>query len=272
MRIVYCKVFVAGGVAVLLCLSGQAAQQARSDGPAAAARFDPRDFSGHWHRESPLVTFGHVPTVEDTTIADAPFTQEGKVRFDANMPGYGPRRKLERNDPLGRCEPMGLVRNLVAEITEPHPTWQFVQTPSRIIQFFEYRHDWREIWMDGRSLPTPDEVYPKWNGYSVGRFEGDTLVVESAGLDDRSWIDKFGYPQSEQIRVLERYRRVDPTTLELTITITDPLTYTRPWESDRKVFRLDREKASRWDEQIYCVPAEEFAYQELIESGNVGPQ
>ncbi len=250
-----------------------AAQEPASSGPRSGATFDPLDFSGHWHRTSPLVTFGNVPTVEDTTISEAPFTPAGKARFDTHKPGYGPRRALERNDPLGRCEPLGLVRNLVAEITEPHPTWQIVQTPGRMIQFFEYRHDWREVWMDGRSLPTLSEAYPKWNGYSVGRFEGDTLVIESIGLDDRSWIDKFGYPQSEEIRVEERYRRLDAETLELTITITDPTMYSRPWESDTKLFRLDHAKASRWDEQIYCVPAEEFAYQELIESGNVvGPQ
>ena len=272
MHRVYCMVWVVAMAAGMLSSAAQAGQGSGDPRPGNAAAFDPRDFSGHWHRETPLVTFGVVPTLENTTIAEAPFTAEGKARFDRNKPGYGPRRKLERNDPLGRCEPMGLVRNLVAEITEPHPTWQIVQTADRIIQFFEYRHDWREIWMDGRSLPTADEVYPKWNGYSVGRFEGDTLVVESIGLDERSWIDKFGYPQSEQMHVEERYRRVDTNTLELRITITDPLIYTGPWESDIKVFSLDREKASRWDEQIYCVPAEEFSYQELIESGNVGPQ
>lgn len=62
-----------------------------------------------------------------------------------------------------------------------HATWEIVQTPGRILQFFEYRHDWREIWMDGRALPAPADVEPKWNGYSVGRVEGDTLVVEAVG-------------------------------------------------------------------------------------------
>ena len=272
MRRIYFIVWVTGIATLTACSVAQESQDPGFSPPTTATAFDPHDFSGHWHRESSLVTFSEVPTVEDTTIAEAPFAPAGKASFDANKPGYGPRRQLERNDPLGRCEPMGLVRNLVAEITEPHPTWQIVQTPDRIIQFFEYRHDWREIWMDGRALPTPDEAYPKWNGYSVGHFEGDALIVESTGLDERSWIDKFGYPQSEQMRVEERYQRLDADTLELRITITDPLMYTRPWESDIKIFSLNREKASRWDEQIYCVPAEEFTYQELIQSGNVGPQ
>jgi hypothetical protein len=237
---------------------------------AAQQSFDPRDFSGYWHRKSRLVTFSNVPTgPNDTKNPEAPFTVEGKKRFDANKPGYGPRVTMQRNDPIGRCEPMGLIRNLNAEITEPHPTFRIAQTPGRIIQFFEYRHDWREIWMEGQKLPKWDEVDPKWNGYSVGRMEGDTLVVETTGLDERAWLDKWGYPLSEQIHVEERYRRLDAQTLELTITITDPLLYTKPWKSDTKLYQLDTEKAKRWDEQIYCVPSEEFPLQKLIGSGNI---
>ena len=99
---------------------------------------------------------------------------------------------MERNDPMGRCEPLGLVRNLNVEIIPPHSTFELVAAPGRLLQFFEYRHDWREIWMDGRALPEPSAIYPKWNGYSVGRIEGDTLIVESVGFDDRSWLDKLG--------------------------------------------------------------------------------
>jgi hypothetical protein len=102
---------------------------------------------------------------------------------------------------------------------------------------FEYRHDWREIWLDGRALPAGDALYPKWNGFSVGRFEGDELVVDSVGFDSRSWLDKLGYPHSENMRVEERYRRVDADTLELAITITDPEYYSEPWRSDVKRFR-----------------------------------
>jgi hypothetical protein len=202
-------------------------------------------------------------------VQEAPFTPAGRARYDANKPGYGPRRSTDRNDPLGRCEPLGLVRHLSAEIIEPHATFEIVQTSGRILQFFEYRHDWREIWMDGRTLPAMNGLQPKWNGYSVGRFDGDTLIVESLGFDDRSWVDKFGYPHSEEMRLEERYRRVNPDTLELVMTITDPVTYSRPWTSDTKRFRLNRDKARGWDEQIYCVPSEEFPFQQLIQSGNV---
>jgi hypothetical protein len=252
-------------VAVLACGSAVA------DGTAQQA-FDPRDLSGHWDRTSPIVSFGHVPTGaarENPGVQEAPFTPEGRTMYEANRPGYGPRRSTQRNDPLGRCEPLGLVRHLTAEIIEPHNTFEIVQTPGRILQFFEYRHDWREIWMDGRPLPAATDVDPKWNGFSVGRFEGDVLLVQSVGFDERSWVDKFGYPHSEQMRLEERYRRVDAATLELVITLTDPVVYTRPWISDTKRFTLNRDKARGWDEQIYCVPSEEFPFQRLIQSGNV---
>ena len=247
--------------------------------------FDPRDFSGDWDRITSISVFSNVPgataygnsviavgdpdLTADPSTQEAPFTAEGKVRYDANMPGYGPRSEFRRNDPLGRCEPMGLVRNLNVEIIPPHLTFEIVQTPGRIFQFFEYRHDWREIWMDGRALPDLDDVFLKWNGHSVGHMEGDTLVVESVGFDDRSWVDKFGYPHSEELYLEERYRRVDADTLELVMTITDPAMYSEPWVSDRKLFQLNREKANQWDEQIYCVPAEEFSYQQVIGTGNV---
>ncbi len=230
------------------------------------------DLSGDWVRTTPIITFGNVPTGatgEDPGAQEAPFTEEGRAMYDANKPGYGPRRALERNDPLGRCEPAGIPRNVNAEIVDPHSTFEIVQTPGRIFQFFEYRHDWREIWMDGRAFPSIDELGPRWQGYSIGRMEGDTLVVETIGIDERSWLDKFGYPHSGEMRLEERYRRLDADTLEVTMTIIDPVVYSEPFESDRKIFELNREKASDWDEQVYCVPEEELAFQRLIGSGNL---
>jgi hypothetical protein len=233
--------------------------------------FDPRDLSGHWDRATPIESFANTPgsTREGgSDTAEAPFTPAGRRMFEANLPGYGPRRQMRRNDPLGRCEPMGLPRHLNAEIVAPHATFELVVTPGRILQFFEYRHDWREIWMDGRALPALEDTYPKWNGFSVGRWEEHTLVVETVGFDARSWLDKLGYPHSEQMRLTETYRRVDADTLELTMTVTDPDVYSRPFQSDRKLFSLNRDKAAGWDEQIYCIPAEEFSYQDLMGTGN----
>ena len=240
---------------------------------AAQAQQNARDLSGHWDRSSPLESFANTPggTRDNAQVGsrEAPLTPAGRAAFDVNKPGYGPRRAMQRNDPMGRCEPLGLVRNLVAEIVAPHATFEIVQTPTRILQLFEYRHDWREIWLDGRTLPQGDALYPKWNGFSVGRWEGDVLVVESVGFDARTWLDKLGYPHTEDMRVEERYRRVDADTLELAVTIIDPEFYTGPWRSDAKRFRSNRGKVQRFDEQIHCVPAEEMTYQDLVGTGNV---
>lgn len=271
-----CVVTPAAIAAAMLCclftVTGRAARQDASGGGATSGAFAPGDFAGHWDRTSPIVTFSNVPTGaarEAPGVQEAPFTPQGRALYEANRPGYGPRRSTSRNDPLGRCEPLGLVRHLATEVIAPHATFEIVQTAGRILQVFEYRHDWREIWMDGRALPALEDVEPKWNGFSVGRMEGETLVVDSLGFDERSWVDKFGYPHSEQMRLEERYRRIDGDTLELVMTMTDPVVYARPWVSDTKRFRLNRAKARGWDEQIYCVPSEEFPFQRLIESGNV---
>ena len=166
-------------------------------------------------------------------------------------------------------EPLGLVRHLNLEVGAPHSTLEIVQIKDRVLQFFEYRHDWREIWTDGRNLPTLKDVDPGWNGYSVGKWEGNTFVVETMGLDDRSWLDNLGYPHSEEAQLEERYRRVDADTLELTETVTDPAMYTKPLVSDRKLYKLNRAKATKWRPQIYCVPSEEFTLYEKIRYGGL---
>lgn len=241
--------------------------------------FDPRDLSGNWDRETAIVTYSNVPgsfrdpvnrqMPDQGPTAEPPFTEEGRRQYLDNMPGYGAnRREFERNDPFGRCEPAGIPRNLTVEIIEPHDTFEIVQTDDRILQFFEYRHDWREIWMDGRELPAFEDTWPTWNGFSVGRFDGDTLVVETIGFDARTWLDKYGHPHSEEMRLEERYRRLDADTLELTMTIRDPVMYSEPWNSDTKIYSLNRDRHHQWDEQIYCIPAEEFSLQELFGTGN----
>jgi hypothetical protein len=101
-----------------------------------------------------------------------------------------------------------------------------------MLYMFEKR--WRVIWTDGRQLPR--EPDPRWYGYSVGRWENDTtFVVESVGMDDRTWVDNSGYPHSTSLRVTERYQRISQNTLELTVTIDDPLVYTKPWLARNKL-------------------------------------
>jgi hypothetical protein len=235
---------------ILVVSSGAAAQ--RGAAPAApSVPHDPKDLSGVWTKTWRTLTLS----------AEAPpFTAEGKARFDANKPSYGPHAipPALGNDPTGFCDPLGLTRNLILEVSV-YPM-EIVQTPKRVLQFFEWAHAWREIWTDGRPLPTNPE--PRWLGYSVGRWEGDTFVVRSNGFDDRTWIDHFGNPHSDQMTLEERYRRVNRDTLELIMTLTDPVIFTRPWVSEPKNFRLA--PAGREINELFCVPSEEQAFNKNV--------
>jgi len=150
-----------------------------------------------------------------------------------------------------------LVRNLLLEVAI-YPM-EMVQTPRRVLQFFEWAHSWREIWTDGRDLPKDPE--PRWMGYSVGKWEGDTFVVDSTGFDERTWLDHFGTPHSDQMRLQERYKRLDRDNLELTMTLTDPMTFTKPWVSEKKIFKLDPKAEIQ---ELFCVPSEEEAFNKKV--------
>ena len=106
-------------------------------------------------------------------------------------------------------------------------TYRIMQSPAVVALLYENGTGrYRQIYMDGRTLPA--DPNPTWLGYSVGRWEGDTLVVESAGFNDRTWLDRAGHPHSEKLRVTERFRRVDFGHVEYQITFDDPETLTRP--------------------------------------------
>ena len=95
--------------------------------------------------------------------------------------------------------------------------------------------------MDGRAVPSGEDLASlgqAWYGHAVGQWQGDTLVVQTVGLDDRAWVDLFGYPKSSEARVEERYRRVDAETLEIELTLYDPQVYATPWVSDTKTWKL----------------------------------
>jgi hypothetical protein len=161
------------------------------------------------------------------------------------------------------CDPLGMPRNLFLEVSI-YPM-EIVQTPRRVFQFFEWAHAWREIWTDGRALP--DDPEPRWMGYSIGRWEGNEFVVESLGFDERTWLDHFGNPISEEARFEERYRRVDRDTLELRMTLTDPKAYTKPWVSETKTFRLD---PKREIEELFCVPSENDDFNTRVRDPGAG--
>ncbi len=104
---------------------------------------------------------------------------------------------------------------------------KIMQTPGVIVIMFEAYNHYRQILMDGRPLPKTTE--PAYMGYSVGKWEGDTLVVDTTGFNDKGWLDDLGHPQTEALHVTERFRRRDFGHIDLQLTIDDPKAYTKPW-------------------------------------------
>jgi hypothetical protein len=126
-----------------------------------------------------------------------------------------------KDSPDTRCLPPGPRAGLFGMAPV-----KFVQTPGLLLILYEDAPT-RQVFLDGRGLP--EDPNPTWMGYSVGRWEGDTLVVESAGFNDRTWLDLTGHPHTEALRVTERFRRLDVGRMRLDMTFEDPKTYTRPW-------------------------------------------
>jgi hypothetical protein len=239
--------------------------------------FSPHDLSGVWSTPTTRGYFERhslndkwieikdpkVPPQMRSDASPPPMTAWGKAKFDANKVSYGP-RSVEPglgNDPVSQCEPLGYPRDLWEANLRP---FEFIQTPDRMLQHMQYHDTWRTIWTDGRPLPKDPD--PAWYGYSIGRWEGDTFVVESLGYDDRTWIDHFGNPHSDEMRMVERYRRVDKDTLELDMTLTDPKTYTKPWVAD--TIKFVTAKAAIFEE--ICSPSEENRFNDKIRDAAVG--
>src|SRR6267143_1617120 len=143
------------------------------------------------------------------------------------------------NDPDGLCLPQGPLQYHI----DPQPL-EIIQTPRKILYISESNYGLRTFYMDGRSLPPLGEVTPYWHGYSVGRWDGDTLVVESNnfhGVDPNDvapssltflgmgWLDHRGSPYTEAMKVTERFRRVNYRLLDIELTVDDPKAYTRPF-------------------------------------------
>jgi len=165
------------------------------------------------------------------------------------------------NDPFVRtCDPLGFPRADIDEIRGI----SFATMPDRIVVLYQFQQAWREIWMDGRELPknagapekgAPD---PRYFGYSVGHWEGDNmLVVDTTGLDDRSWLDRDGHPHTVQAHVRERYTRTDHNNLEVTITVDDPKIYTKPFSLGTVYFKWIPNQI--FDERL-CIPSETIEY------------
>jgi hypothetical protein len=170
------------------------------------------DLSGLWQPELTPYRFDVIQNVKD----------EGIFRPPAQALFLQRAVNLRHDNPVTHCLPAGPQAIFAAGSTR---YYRIVQSPSVIALMYELG-DFRQIYTDGRELPK--DPNPTWMGYSVGHWEGDTLVVESAGFNDKSWLDMVGHPHSERLRVTEKFRRADFGHMQVQVTYDDPETLTRP--------------------------------------------
>ena len=137
-------------------------------------------------------------------------TPWAKARFDAEKPGYGPQAPR----PAVTIPSCNAIRSVSRASCSCRRRWNSFRPMAASCNSSEREHEWRPIWLDGR--PAPEDPDPTWFGYAIGHWEGDdTLVVQSTGFNDKTWLGPNGFPHSEDMRVTERYRRVDHDTIVL---------------------------------------------------------
>jgi hypothetical protein len=187
------------------------------------------DFSGIW--------FANVPSKDNCRTGDCiqeermageqvnmgrklkdglPYTEWSKEQMKVRRQNGG------REDPHSYCKPPNFPRAW----TLPQYI-KIVQTPKEMVILHEFNAAYREVYMDGR--PLPKDPNPTWNGYSIGHWDGDVLVIETNGIRDDMWLDIQGSPVTESAKVTERLRRVNFGVMQVEITVDDPKAYTRPW-------------------------------------------
>jgi len=197
--------------------------KARYESLTADANFDPHDFTGIWTLTRNDHTLG-TPAPPLTPAGTA--AMNGRI---ADRPG------VIGNAPWYTCNPMGFPRLMNDD--EP---MEFIITKDKILQVFQWEHRIRYLWTDGRQLPSGeklDNLGPAWYGHSVGKWDGNTLTVNTVGMEERAWLDNAGHPKSFHARIEETWKRMDSNTLEMQMTLYDPEYYTAPYVGSKKIYK-----------------------------------
>jgi hypothetical protein len=156
---------------------------------------------------------------------DVPFLPSALKTFNQRV------ESLSKDDPEARCLPVGVPRYMF----DPYP-FQIVQTRDQVVFIFEGdNYLWRNVPLTAGQLVHPKKVRSTWLGDSIGRYEGDTLVVDVVGFNGKAWLDQAGHPQTQQAHLIERYTRTDSRTLKYEVTIDDPGAYSKPWTTSNTV-------------------------------------
>jgi hypothetical protein len=195
------------------------------------------DLTGVWRRSRRPPDKARKYTIYELafliTNEKPPMTPWAEAKFKTAKPNVGPNAVTltETNDPISNCFPPGVPR---IYLIRGEPV-EILQTPGKVVMLYEYDHFVREIYTDGRQHPK--DPNPSWMGDSIGKWEGDTLVVDSVGFNDKTWLDNEGHPHSEDLHVVERIHRASHDTLTIDVTIDDPKAYTKSW-GGHMVFEL----------------------------------
>jgi hypothetical protein len=206
------------------CLQAQSAD--KMDTTAAGktdAAAPPADLSGLWIR---LRDPSHASINLDFGKAISPMTPWAEAKFKAANSVYrssSPSTVL--SDPIFNCHPPGVPRIYLLNFPV-----QIVQVPGQVIMLFEFDHFVRRIYTDGR--PHDKDAGPLWMGDSIGKWDGDTLVADTTSFNDKTTLDREGYPHSDAMHIVERIRRTDPDKMVIDFTLDDPKAYTKPWSAE----------------------------------------
>jgi hypothetical protein len=212
-----------------------------------------RDLWGAW--VGPGVSNKPDPVPPMTPAGEAAFKERKAYGLATNL-GKTDGSVGESNDPFITCDPLGFPRNLIAHAITSRGGTLFASTPDRIVIGYEQQRVWPTA-VDRRGAPES-----RFYGHSVGHWENDnTLVVDTTGLDERTWLDEVGHPHTAMAHVQERYTRTDQYNIQLTVTVDDPKYYTKPWTFMRA--NLYWMKAQQFAETI-CVPSEALQYRDSI--------
>jgi hypothetical protein len=182
------------------------------------------DFSGVWIAEDQKYFMNLATGLKREDVALQPWAAElQKQRVDRD----------HADDPLAKCLPHGVPRINTNGLFP----FKIIQTPGLVVILYEQMYLFRQVFMDGRKVA--NDANPSWLGYSTGQWDGDTLVVETSGFNDKTWLDTaMGHPATEALHVTERFRRTDFGHLELQATIDDPKAYTKPWTTTTQKMHL----------------------------------
>ena len=184
------------------------------------------DLSGLWDIEHnrPCPREGCPDMEVGQEFVDICWSLKGGLPYQA-WAAAARKTRMEENgkdDPSSHCLPRGVVKSHTTPLFR-----KIVQAPGLVLMLYEANASYRQIFTDGRPLPAIEQ--PAFNGYSSGKWDGDTLVVQTAGFKDGLWLDRSGSPMTDAARMTERFRRVNYGTLEIEISVDDPKAYSAPW-------------------------------------------